>query len=287
LLFFGCVAKDTLVFEGVLCLGHATNFVKPRPDLFGFTISNVTYHLQEADPIRCQEWTVAIEGAINEAKHLRHSLEVSEGYKAVLDWLDAEDVTNIINARSAAFSTSKDKGPLPATAPTALERNSFSQVGHDSQQRVSDDASPERATLGDYMVMSANRGQNVYATPTSKETSKTSKKAPRVSTATTKQDSSRVSTATIKQDSSRVSTSTPTQAGPAKKDVLANRLNTYFVSEHLTPRQYTDIDIQEICALLKLQAPRWSRVPRTYVVLRIIGQLDLLDACIDLGVSDY
>ncbi|KAF2826228.1 kinase-like protein, partial [Ophiobolus disseminans] len=32
---------------------------------------------------------------------------------------------------------------------------------------------------------------------------------------------------------------------------------------------------------------QWSKVPRTYIILRIIGCLDLLNTFIDLGVSDY
>lgn len=72
------------------------------------------------------------------------------------------------------------------------------------------------------------------------------------------------------------------------ENVLATRLNTYFAPEKLLRRkQFTDADINEISAILKHQTSRWSKVPRTYVILRVIGHLDLLDSCIDIGFSDY
>ncbi|TGJ85981.1 hypothetical protein E0Z10_g2770 [Xylaria hypoxylon] len=43
----------------------------------------------------------------------------------------------------------------------------------------------------------------------------------------------------------------------------------------------------EISRLLKLQRPRWSIVPRTYIVLRNIRCLDMLDELLDLGFSDF
>ncbi|KAH7068910.1 kinase-like domain-containing protein [Paraphoma chrysanthemicola] len=39
--------------------------------------------------------------------------------------------------------------------------------------------------------------------------------------------------------------------------------------------------------LLRHINPIWSRVPRTYVVLRSINSLNMLDSCIDVGLSDY
>jgi len=50
---------------------------------------------------------------------------------------------------------------------------------------------------------------------------------------------------------------------------------------------YTDLDIHQISALLKHIKTEWSRVPRTYIVLRLIGQLHLLDDFLDLGFNDH
>jgi hypothetical protein len=68
---------------------------------------------------------------------------------------------------------------------------------------------------------------------------------------------------------------------------LSDRLGSYFPEERLTPIPYTDADIHDISMLLKQSDPRWGKVPRTYIVLRFIGSLDLLDRCIELGFSDY
>lgn len=67
----------------------------------------------------------------------------------------------------------------------------------------------------------------------------------------------------------------------------ASRLNAIFTTGEVARDHYTDIDIQEISAILKHQNHKWSKVPRTYVVLRTIRHLDLLDACVDVGFSDY
>jgi serine/threonine protein kinase len=50
---------------------------------------------------------------------------------------------------------------------------------------------------------------------------------------------------------------------------------------------YSDSDVTEISNLLKRIREAWSRVPRLYIVLRIIGQLHRLDEVIDLGFTDY
>jgi hypothetical protein len=50
---------------------------------------------------------------------------------------------------------------------------------------------------------------------------------------------------------------------------------------------YTDSEIKQITFLLNQFNPQWSNVPRTYIVLRIIGCLDLFGAFIDLGFSDH
>jgi hypothetical protein len=68
-------------------------------------------------------------------------------------------------------------------------------------------------------------------------------------------------------------------------NILVNRLNTYF--PEAARDDYTDDEISEIYTLLKQFNPRWSKVTRTYIVLRTIGSLVLLDRCIDIGFFDY
>ncbi|KAH7089001.1 kinase-like domain-containing protein [Paraphoma chrysanthemicola] len=90
-------------------------------------------------------------------------------------------------------------------------------------------------------------------------------------------------------------TSTNNQPAPStftpkplsSQDLLANRLNGYFF-EGTSPREhYTDAEIHEVSMLLGLFNPRWGRVPRTYIILRTISSLDILDRCVDIGFSDY
>src|SRR5262249_46456772 len=50
---------------------------------------------------------------------------------------------------------------------------------------------------------------------------------------------------------------------------------------------YTDLEISEVSSLLKHLNPSWSKIPRTYIVLRTIGRLDLIEEFIDFGFSDH
>ncbi|OCK74105.1 kinase-like protein, partial [Lepidopterella palustris CBS 459.81] len=65
------------------------------------------------------------------------------------------------------------------------------------------------------------------------------------------------------------------------------RLYGFFPEGQDSKGIYTDSEICEISSLLKHLNLRWSKVPRTYIILRTIGHLDLLDNFIDLGFSDY
>jgi hypothetical protein len=67
----------------------------------------------------------------------------------------------------------------------------------------------------------------------------------------------------------------------------ATRLDEYFSDRQEIRRPYTDSEIREISNLLRSVNPRWSKVPRTYVVLRLIGQLNILEDLINIGFSDY
>lgn len=71
----------------------------------------------------------------------------------------------------------------------------------------------------------------------------------------------------------------------------SERLAAYFptapIGSPAPPRRYTDTDIEEIAALLEDHEKPWSSVPRTYIVLRTIGHLDLLNKLIQLGFTDH
>jgi hypothetical protein len=68
---------------------------------------------------------------------------------------------------------------------------------------------------------------------------------------------------------------------------VASRLSDYFVEGKDSRAQYTDSEICQISLLLKQSNLKWSKVPRTYIILRTIGCLNLLDDFIDLGFSDH
>jgi hypothetical protein len=68
---------------------------------------------------------------------------------------------------------------------------------------------------------------------------------------------------------------------------LAIRLDSFFSNDQDTQKPYTDSEITEIAFLLTHSNPKWSKVPRTYIVLRTIGHLDLLDDLINVNFSDY
>lgn len=61
-------------------------------------------------------------------------------------------------------------------------------------------------------------------------------------------------------------------------------LSAFFSDE--TPRPFTDAEIEQISCLLESQDTSWGRAPRTYIVLRTIGRLDLLKDLLELGFTD-
>jgi tetratricopeptide (TPR) repeat protein len=65
------------------------------------------------------------------------------------------------------------------------------------------------------------------------------------------------------------------------------RLSSFFSNDSNRLKTYTDSEVNEISLLLKQHHPAWSRVPRTYIVLRNTGHLDILDELIDADFSDY
>lgn len=71
--------------------------------------------------------------------------------------------------------------------------------------------------------------------------------------------------------------------------ILSGRLRDFFPAEAETESRgpYNESEIYEISLLLQDVNPRWSKVPRTYIVLRTIDCLSLLDDFIDVGFSDH
>ncbi len=72
----------------------------------------------------------------------------------------------------------------------------------------------------------------------------------------------------------------------AEKTVLS-RLSDFFVEGKEGRAQYTDLEIGQVSLLLNHLNPQWSKVPRTYIILRTISCLNLLDQFIDHGFSDH
>ena len=70
-------------------------------------------------------------------------------------------------------------------------------------------------------------------------------------------------------------------------DIVSSRLSDFFADGNQRRTAYTDSEIQQVSLLLSQVNLQWSKVPRTYMVLRTIGCLDLLDTFIDLGFSDH
>jgi hypothetical protein len=73
---------------------------------------------------------------------------------------------------------------------------------------------------------------------------------------------------------------------------INGRLASFFVwldGQQAAHRRtsFSDSDIQEIALLLNHLDEAWSKVPRTYIVLRAIGRLDLLNTLISLGFTDH
>ncbi|KAH0556293.1 hypothetical protein GP486_005781 [Trichoglossum hirsutum] len=85
------------------------------------------------------------------------------------------------------------------------------------------------------------------------------------------------------------------QAGDAASAVmyrgLEERMAEFFPASNgdttISRTQFLETEIQQISRFLQQTNSKWSRVPRTYIVLRLIGQLHLLDAFIAQGITDF
>ncbi|KAF1999915.1 kinase-like protein [Amniculicola lignicola CBS 123094] len=85
----------------------------------------------------------------------------------------------------------------------------------------------------------------------------------------------------------RLNSSPLLPANNTGRQAVNNRLSSLFSARHGSQGLYTDAEITEISVLLNHSTQRWSKVPRTYIILRTIGHLNLLDELIDVGFSDY
>jgi len=79
----------------------------------------------------------------------------------------------------------------------------------------------------------------------------------------------------------------PSAPTNALTEIVSSRLSDFFTDGDQRQIAYTDSEIQKVSLLLSQVNLQWSKVPRTYMVLRIIGCLDLLNTFTDLGVSDH
>ncbi|KAK3171443.1 hypothetical protein OEA41_003527 [Lepraria neglecta] len=79
----------------------------------------------------------------------------------------------------------------------------------------------------------------------------------------------------------------PASVSTTREKTVLSRLSELFLEGKEGGAQYTDLEIGQISLLLNHLNPQWSKVPRTYIILRTISCLNLLDKFIDLGFSDH
>ena len=79
----------------------------------------------------------------------------------------------------------------------------------------------------------------------------------------------------------------PASVNTTAENTVLSRLSDFFVESKEGGARYTDLEIGQISLLLNHLNPQWSKVPRTYIILRTISCLDLLNKFIDLGFSDH
>jgi serine/threonine protein kinase/TolA-binding protein len=79
----------------------------------------------------------------------------------------------------------------------------------------------------------------------------------------------------------------PVSVSTTTEKTVLSRLSDFFVEGKEGRAQYTDLEIGQVSLLLNHLNPQWSKVPRTYIILRTISCLNLLDQFIDHGFSDH
>jgi hypothetical protein len=88
------------------------------------------------------------------------------------------------------------------------------------------------------------------------------------------------------QDIHLSSSETPS-TNSSSQPTLEDKLGGHFSGAQDRQEPFTDAEILDISKLLKQQNAKWSKVPRTYIVLRIIGHLNYLEHLIGNEFSDY
>lgn len=69
--------------------------------------------------------------------------------------------------------------------------------------------------------------------------------------------------------------------------VLSTTPKLFFDCARYHQHRYLERDVQKIADELRKLCPAWARVPRTFIVLKTVGRVDLLDGLIIRGFTDY
>jgi hypothetical protein len=81
------------------------------------------------------------------------------------------------------------------------------------------------------------------------------------------------------------------ESGQSFDHGIQKSLAAYFPADSQLPpsldRSFSDADINAVSTLLMHIAESWSKIPRTYIVLRSIGHVNLMDDFINAGFTDH
>lgn len=80
---------------------------------------------------------------------------------------------------------------------------------------------------------------------------------------------------------------TSSLASTVSSNTLSDRLSEFFLNRPDTNTGYSDAEIAEISRLLEYSVNSWSKVPRTYIILRTINCLHILEDLLAIGFSDH
>ncbi|KAI9890579.1 MAG: hypothetical protein M1814_003777 [Vezdaea aestivalis] len=75
-----------------------------------------------------------------------------------------------------------------------------------------------------------------------------------------------------------------------RESIIERQMKTFFPSPKTQPpfQSFTETTCMEIGELLTAAGqPQWSRIPRTYIVCRLAGQLHFMDAFVNAGCTDF
>jgi len=98
----------------------------------------------------------------------------------------------------------------------------------------------------------------------------------------------RYSTSGNAQSLDRVDSYMEVSVSTGRLRIIGNRLDEFFSQKgDLAVNPYNDVEIHQIQNLLRYENIAWSRVPRTYIVLRIAGQINAIDELIEVGLTDH